>query len=257
MNKIKITAALLVGLLTLGLASTTFSHSTWFTPPKFTPAVIFPALETTVGGTLEPTVPAANRTEETEETTNRANNDQSISLENNKSVGETTLKITDTVVNQKPTPASKDQSANEKSRQDSPSKTTQSRTIASRGVSSRGFIWPVQARISSYYGPRGGRLHKGLDLAAPTGQQIKAARTGTVIYSGWVTGYGQTIMLDHGDGLLTLYGHCSKLLAQTGQKVSQGEVIALVGSTGRSTGPHLHFEILVNGQAVNPLLYLP
>lgn len=119
------------------------------------------------------------------------------------------------------------------------------------------FAWPVFAPLSSPFGPRGGRNHNGIDLAAQMGDPIKAARDGDVILAGTVSGYGETIILRHQDGTRTLYAHCSRLLVQSGERVRQNEVIALVGSTGRSTGPHLHFEIIVNNKAHDPLLYLP
>lgn len=119
------------------------------------------------------------------------------------------------------------------------------------------FAWPVLAPISSPYGPRDGRNHNGLDLAANMGEPIKAARDGEVLLAGTVNGYGETVILRHEDGTQTLYGHASRLLVKAGERVRQGEVIAEVGSTGRSTGPHLHFEIIVNSKPLDPLLYLP
>jgi murein DD-endopeptidase MepM/ murein hydrolase activator NlpD len=99
-------------------------------------------------------------------------------------------------------------------------------------------------------------MHEGIDIGASSGTPIWAAAAGTVIWSGWRGGYGNCVVVDHGNGLATLYGHSSALLVPVGQRVSQGETIALVGSTGNSTGPHLHFEVRVNGSAVDPLLYL-
>ena len=102
------------------------------------------------------------------------------------------------------------------------------------------------------------RGHTGMDLAVPTGTPIRAALPGTVTVSTYNRGgYGYYIMIDHGNGLSTLYGHCSQLLASVGRTVKAGDVIALSGSTGRSTGPHLHFEVRVNGQRTNPRSYLP
>ncbi|NLM97621.1 MAG: peptidoglycan DD-metalloendopeptidase family protein, partial [Halanaerobiaceae bacterium] len=114
------------------------------------------------------------------------------------------------------------------------------------------FIYPVNARISSYYGERWGRMHEGIDFAVNVGTKVKASRAGKVIYSGWSNGYGYTVIIEHQKGVRTLYAHNSKLLVRSGQWVEQGEVICLSGNTGRSTGPHLHFEIQINGQAVNP-----
>lgn len=119
------------------------------------------------------------------------------------------------------------------------------------------FTWPLIAPISSHFGPRDGRNHNGVDLAANMGDDIRAARDGTVLIAGEVSGYGNTVVLEHEDGTRTLYAHASVLKVTAGQKVRQGDLIALVGSTGRSTGPHLHFEIIVNDQPRDPLLYLP
>ena len=99
-------------------------------------------------------------------------------------------------------------------------------------------------------------MHEGIDIAAPIGTPIWAAAAGTVIYAGWLSGYGSLVLVDHGNGLATAYAHASAILVVLGQQVSQGETIALVGSTGHSTGPHLHFEVRINGVAVDPLLYL-
>jgi murein DD-endopeptidase MepM/ murein hydrolase activator NlpD len=122
--------------------------------------------------------------------------------------------------------------------------------------SASGFIWPVNGPVVSGFGMRWGRMHEGIDIGASSGTPIWAAAAGTVIWSGWRGGYGNCVVVDHGNGLATLYGHSSALLVPVGQRVSQGETIALVGSTGNSTGPHLHFEVRVNGSAVDPLLYL-
>ena len=119
------------------------------------------------------------------------------------------------------------------------------------------FIKPTTGAISSRYGSRWGRTHKGLDIAASTGTPIKAAASGTVTAAGWNNGgYGNLIVISHGNGVQTYYGHCSSISVKEGQKVSAGDVIGKVGSTGRSTGPHLHFEIRVNGTAYNPLNYV-
>lgn len=118
------------------------------------------------------------------------------------------------------------------------------------------FIWPVAGRISSPFGPRWGRLHTGLDIAAPTGTPIRAAAAGVVTTSRWLAGYGRTVILRHEDRTLTLYAHASKLLVRSGQTVEQGQIIARVGSSGNSTGPHLHFEVIVHGRPRDPLAYL-
>ena len=119
-----------------------------------------------------------------------------------------------------------------------------------------GFVWPVSGPVVSGFGMRWGRMHEGIDIAAGMGTPVHAAAAGTVIHAGWLGGYGNLVVLDHGDGLATAYAHASALLVVVGQSVSQGETVSLVGSTGHSTGPHLHFEVRVNGVAVDPLLYL-
>lgn len=118
-----------------------------------------------------------------------------------------------------------------------------------------GYIWPSSARIiTQYYGWR----HTGLDVAGAMGSAIYATRSGRIIKSqcGWNGGYGCYIIIDHGNGVKSLYAHNTKLYVSVGQSVSQGQTIALMGSTGRSTGPHLHFEVRVNGRRVNPLQYV-
>jgi murein DD-endopeptidase MepM/ murein hydrolase activator NlpD len=118
---------------------------------------------------------------------------------------------------------------------------------------------PVRGRITSPYGYRthpvlgGRRLHTGVDIAAPTGTPIYAVGNGEVIYAGWRGGYGNTVIVDHGGGRATLYAHMSSIGARVGQSVSKGQVIGRVGSTGISTGPHVHFELRINGRPVNPL----
>ncbi len=126
--------------------------------------------------------------------------------------------------------------------------------LASRGSA---LTWPVEGVISSRYGWRDTGFHYGLDIAADTGSPIKAALSGQVIEAGWKNNaYGYTVMVDHGNGLKTLYGHASALLVQDGERVRQGDSIALVGSTGNSTGPHLHFEVRVNNICTDPMEYL-
>lgn len=132
---------------------------------------------------------------------------------------------------------------------------------SSHSVSSGRFTWPVPGyrTVSSYYGSRWGRMHKGIDIsrAGIKGASIVASASGTVIKAkSSSTGYGKHIIIDHGNGFTTLYGHCSQLLVSVGDRVSKGQVIAKVGNTGNSTGAHLHFEIRVNGSQRNPLNYL-
>ena len=121
------------------------------------------------------------------------------------------------------------------------------------------LINPISGIITSRYGSNDSvrdHTHAGIDIAAPQGTSIKAAAGGTVTFSGWSGGYGYCIKLDHGNGVTTVYAHCSQLLASVGQTVSQGEVIAKVGSTGNSTGPHLHLEVRKNGITYNPQNYV-
>jgi murein DD-endopeptidase MepM/ murein hydrolase activator NlpD len=122
-----------------------------------------------------------------------------------------------------------------------------------------GYIWPSKGVLTSGYGWRWGRMHKGIDIAAPIGTPIVAAAPGEVIFSGWNSGgYGNLVKIKHDDGSLTLYAHNNRLLVRSGQYVDQGQQIAEMGSTGRSTGPHLHFEIHPSGNgAVNPVSMLP
>ncbi|MGB9607015.1 MAG: murein hydrolase activator EnvC family protein [bacterium] len=125
-----------------------------------------------------------------------------------------------------------------------------------------GFIYPLRGKLTSRFGMRTHpiyhitKMHTGIDLSAPSGTPIKAAAGGEVVYAGWWGGYGNVVIIDHGGGISTLYAHCSAIYVRKGQKVSQGEVIAAVGSTGLSTGPHLHFEVRKNGKPVDPLGYL-
>jgi murein DD-endopeptidase MepM/ murein hydrolase activator NlpD len=121
---------------------------------------------------------------------------------------------------------------------------------------STGFIWPVSGPITSPFGMRWGTLHPGIDIGVPTGTPIHAAASGKVIWCGWMSGYGNLVMIDHGGGLASLYGHQSRIAASCGENVSQGQLIGYVGCTGFCTGPHLHFEIRLNGSPVDPLGYL-
>jgi murein DD-endopeptidase MepM/ murein hydrolase activator NlpD len=131
-----------------------------------------------------------------------------------------------------------------------------SSAVSVGGASPSGYIWPVSGPVTSTFGWRWGRMHEGIDIAAPTGAPIFSAAAGTVIYAGWLGGYGNLVVVDHGGGVSTAYAHMSSIASGTGQSVAQGQVIGYVGSTGHSTGPHLHFEVRINGQAVDPLRYL-
>jgi murein DD-endopeptidase MepM/ murein hydrolase activator NlpD len=118
------------------------------------------------------------------------------------------------------------------------------------------LVWPCDGVVVSGFGMRWGRLHEGIDIGCAYGTPNRAAAAGTVIHSGWLGGYGNLVVVDHGNGLSTAYAHASALLVGVGQTVSQGETVSLVGSTGNSSGPHLHFEVRVDGVAVDPLFYL-
>lgn len=124
-------------------------------------------------------------------------------------------------------------------------------------------LWPIRGRISSGFGwrrdPFGGRTsqhHNGIDIPARTGTAIRAAGGGTVTFSGWNGGYGNTVIIDHGIGITTMYSHNSRNRVSVGERVERGDIIANVGSTGRSTGPHLHYEVRRNGTAINPVPFL-
>ncbi len=116
--------------------------------------------------------------------------------------------------------------------------------------------WPAAGVVSSEYGERWGRMHQGIDIAGPEGTTIVAAENGVVFFAGWLGGYGNTTIIDHGGGVMTLYGHQSSLWVSEQQQVGRGEGIGAMGSTGNSTGPHLHFETRVNGAPVNPRQFL-
>ena len=124
-------------------------------------------------------------------------------------------------------------------------------------------IWPVAGPISSYYGYRtspggiGSTFHEGVDIAGDYGTPISATAAGTVTQAGWVGGYGYLVEVKHADGIVTRYGHNSAVLVYEGQHVDQGSMIALMGSTGNSTGPHCHYEVRIHGEAVDPMYFLP
>jgi murein DD-endopeptidase MepM/ murein hydrolase activator NlpD len=120
--------------------------------------------------------------------------------------------------------------------------------------SASGFIWPVSGPVVSGFGMRWGRMHEGIDIAVGYGTPVRAAASGTVIHAGWMGGYGNLVVIDHGGGLSTAYAHLSSIAA-TGS-VGQGQVVGYIGCTGHCFGPHLHFEVRVNGSAVDPLGYL-
>ncbi len=132
-----------------------------------------------------------------------------------------------------------------------------------RTSSSENLKWPVQGNITSGFGnrvhpvTRNRDFHTGIDISAGYGEQVKAAGSGRVVHSGWMGGYGHTVVIDHGNNKETLYAHNSELYVREGQRVSRGEVIAAVGNSGVATGSHLHFEVIIGGEHQNPKNYLP
>jgi len=134
--------------------------------------------------------------------------------------------------------------------------------MANFGGQSVPSLWPVRGRITAGFGQREdpfsgeGAFHSGVDISVPFGTNVEAGGEGIVMNAGWDAGYGNEILLDHGYGLMTRYGHLSKLFVVMGQEVKRGQLIGEVGMTGRATGPHLHYEVLVNGTPVNPIKYL-
>ncbi len=126
--------------------------------------------------------------------------------------------------------------------------------LASRGGGR--LVWPASGSVSSGFGTRGGRDHTGIDIVGRVGSPVVAAEAGTVIRAGWYSGYGKCIDISHGSGVVTRYAHLSSINVSNGQVVSRGEYIGGVGNTGRSTGPHLHFEVIINGTPHNPLNFL-
>ena len=126
----------------------------------------------------------------------------------------------------------------------------------SSAPSSSGFIWPVNGPVVSPFGMRWGRMHTGIDIGVSYGTPIHAAAAGQVIYAGWMDGYGNLVFIDHGRGISTGYAHQSSIAVSNGQSVAQGQAIGYVGCTGHCFGPHLHFEVRVNGSPVDPLGYL-
>ncbi len=118
-------------------------------------------------------------------------------------------------------------------------------------------LWPTFGVVSSIFGPRDGRSHEGMDIAASEGTPVRAVKGGQVVFAGERGTYGQTVIINHGGGLRTLYAHNSEIVVHRGEVVAAGREIARVGNTGRSTGPHLHFELLYRGMPVNPARYLP
>lgn len=133
------------------------------------------------------------------------------------------------------------------------------RKIGRGSYASSGFAWPTEGPLTSSFGMRMhpilgyNRMHNGIDIGAPYGQNVVAAQDGIIIQAGWIKGYGNTVIVAHGDGISSLYAHLSRILTSEGESVSRGSTIAQIGSTGLSTGPHLHFEIRKNGEPQNPM----
>lgn len=126
--------------------------------------------------------------------------------------------------------------------------------VASR--SRPALTWPLAGPITSRFGPRWGRMHAGIDIGAPAGTPVVAAAAGVVRRVAWIGGYGYTVEIGHGGGVTTFYGHLSRALVHPDQEVEKGEPVGSVGTTGRVTGPHLHFELRLDGEPVDPLPYL-
>lgn len=130
-------------------------------------------------------------------------------------------------------------------------------TLVAFGFGGGFFRWPLRGLLTSYFGWRDGGFHTGIDIAAPPGTPVYAAASGRVVQAGWDGSYGRTVTIDHGGGRQTRYAHLSRIWVGVGEYVNAGEGIGAVGCSGRCTGPHLHFEILIGGRPVNPLRYLP
>ncbi len=128
--------------------------------------------------------------------------------------------------------------------------------VVSGGRVQRVFAWPAKGPLTSRYGRRWGRAHEGIDIGLRVGSPVRAAASGTVTFAGWGGAYGYLVVIDHGGGVETRYAHNSRLLVRVGERVSQGDVIASSGNTGRATGAHLHFEVRQHGRALDPLRYL-
>jgi murein DD-endopeptidase MepM/ murein hydrolase activator NlpD len=122
--------------------------------------------------------------------------------------------------------------------------------------SAAGLIWPVNGPVTSPFGMRWGRMHEGIDIGVGYGTPIHAAAAGVVVWAGWLGGYGNLVVIDHGNGLSTAYGHQEQVAVSYGQHVDQGQVVGYVGCTGHCFGPHVHFEVRINGSPVDPLGYL-
>ena len=130
-------------------------------------------------------------------------------------------------------------------------------SVATLGESAQGFIWPLNGPVTSPFGERWGRMHTGIDIDGYSGAPVVASKAGQVIMSSYYSGYGNTVIVDHGGGYATLYAHLSGFNTSSGKSVEQGKIVGYVGCTGSCTGDHLHFEVRVNGNPVDPMKYLP
>ena len=124
-------------------------------------------------------------------------------------------------------------------------------------MAGEGLIWPSPGKLTSKFGRRWGKKHEGIDMGSNAGLDIRAAAGGIVAFAGRQRGYGNTLIIDHGRGIKTLYGHNSRLLVRKDQRIRQGQKVSIMGKSGRSTGVHLHFEVRIRGDARDPLRYLP
>ena len=129
--------------------------------------------------------------------------------------------------------------------------------VEALGTSAQGFIWPINGSVTSPYGYRWGRMHTGIDIDGYTGQPIVASKEGVVVLASYYSGYGLTVIIDHGGGVATLYAHQSSTNVSNGESVEQGDIIGYVGCTGSCTGDHLHFEVRINGEPSDPMNFLP
>jgi murein DD-endopeptidase MepM/ murein hydrolase activator NlpD len=130
------------------------------------------------------------------------------------------------------------------------------RAVTTGGAADGTWVRPLSGRVTSEYGPRWGTQHKGMDIAAATGAPVRSMAAGVVRRADWNGGYGNAVIIDHGNGISTLYGHNSALTVKPGQRVNAGDVIAKAGSTGDSTGPHLHLEVRIKDKQINPRPWL-
>ena len=181
-----------------------------------------------------------------------ARRDKSEALATTRGTREEFLREVEGLLAQSAELAAKIQAAQTAAASSSPS----SGTPMTSAPSASGFVWPVQGILTSSFGWRWGRMHEGIDIAVGNGTPVVSSAAGTVIVAGWMGGYGNLVVVDHGNGIATAYAHNTSVAVGVGQTVAQGQVIAYSGNTGNSTGPHVHFEVRVNGGAVDPLGYL-